>query len=59
VLENGRIDDARVQKSSGYPELDEAAMRTARREWRLKPATQDGKPIAIWYPMAVTFNLTD
>jgi periplasmic protein TonB len=59
VLENGRIGDARVKTSSGTPELDEAAMREARRSWRLVPGTEEGKPVAMWYPMAITFNLTD
>lgn len=56
---NGRIDDVRVKTSSGFPKLDEAAMREARRAWRAVPGTENGKPIAMWAPFAVTFKLTD
>ncbi|MFO7189827.1 MAG: energy transducer TonB [Pseudomonadota bacterium] len=59
VLENGRVGDARVKQSSGYPRLDEAALREVKRSWRLEPGTQDGKPVAMWGQFAVTFRLTD
>lgn len=59
VLENGRVGDARVKKSSGYPRLDEAALREVKRSWRLKPGTENGKPVQMWGQFAVTFNLTD
>jgi protein TonB len=59
VLENGRVGDAKVQASSGYPSLDEAALEHAKRVWRFVPAKEDGKPVAMWYPFKVTFKLTD
>lgn len=59
VLENGRVGDARVKKSSGYPRLDEAAVREVKRSWRLKPGTENGKPVQMWGQFAVTFKLTD
>lgn len=59
VLENGRVGEARVKKSSGYPRLDEAAVREVKRSWRLEPGTEDGKPVAMWGQFAVTFKLTD
>jgi protein TonB len=59
VLENGRVGDARVKQSSGYPRLDEAAVREVKRSWRLIPGTEDGKPVAMWGQFAVTFKLTD
>lgn len=59
VLENGRVGDARVKKSSGYPRLDEAALREVKRSWRLQPGTENGKPVAMWGQFAVTFKLTD
>src|SRR5690606_38274047 len=33
VLENGRVGEARVEKSSGFPALDEAAVKEALRSW--------------------------
>mgnify|MGYP003575657943 CR=1 FL=1 len=59
ILPNGRVGDARVQKSSGFPRLDEAAVREAKRSWRFVPGTENGKPVAMWHSTKVTFNLTD
>lgn len=59
VLETGRVGDARVKQSSGYPKLDEAALREVKRSWRLTPGTENGKPVAMWGQFAVTFKLTD
>lgn len=59
VLENGRAGDVRVKKSSGFPKLDEAAVREVKRSWRLVPGTEGGKPVPMWGQFAVTFKLTD
>jgi periplasmic protein TonB len=59
VLENGRVGEARVKQSSGYPRLDEAAVREVKRSWRLMPGTEGGKPVPMWGQFAVTFKLTD
>jgi protein TonB len=57
VLEDGKVGDAKIEKSSGFPKLDEAALKEALRNWRLLPATQGGKPIAMWYSFKVTFKI--
>ena len=59
VLENGRAGDVRVKQSSGFPKLDEAAVREVKRSWRLEPGTENGKPVPMWGQFAVTFKLTD
>jgi len=59
VLENGRVGDARIKQSSGYSRLDEAALREVKRTWRLRPGTENGKPVQMWGQFAVTFKLTD
>jgi len=59
VLPNGRVGDARVVKSTGFEELDLAAMAEAKRSWRLLPATRDGVPIAQWHRLRVTFKLNE
>jgi periplasmic protein TonB len=59
ILPNGRVGDAKVQKSSGFPRLDEAAVKEAKRSWRFKPGTENGQPVAMWHSTKVTFNLTD
>jgi periplasmic protein TonB len=59
VLENGRVGEARVKQTSGFPRLDEAAVREVKRSWRLVPGTENGKPVQMWGQFAVTFKLTD
>lgn len=56
VLENGRVGEVRIEHSSGFPGLDMTAQREARR-WRLKPGTQDGRPVAMWKTIPITFQL--
>jgi len=56
VLENGRVGDVRIEQSSGFPRLDTAAAREAKR-WRLKPGSQDGRPMAMWKTIPITFQL--
>jgi len=59
VLDSGRVGDVKIHKSSGFPKLDEAAEREARRSWRFIPAREGDKPVADWGQFAVTFRLTD
>ena len=59
VTPDGRVADARVVKSTGFEELDLAAMAEAKRNWRLLPATRDGTPIAQWHRLRVTFKLNE
>jgi protein TonB len=58
VTEDGHVADAKLDKSSGFPRLDEAALRESRR-WRLIPAKEGAKPVASWGRFAMTFRLTD
>jgi TonB family protein len=57
VLEDGSIADVRIDKSSGYPDLDYAAFYESFR-WRIDPGTVDGEPSRMWGQFAVTFKLT-
>jgi TonB family protein len=56
VLENGRVADAVVEKSSGFVDLDTAAKFESFR-WQLDPGTVDGEPQPMWGKFAVTFKL--
>jgi periplasmic protein TonB len=56
VLENGRVGDVRLDKSSGFPELDAASLREAKR-WRLRPGMRDGIAVAMWKQIPITFEL--
>jgi TonB family protein len=57
VLEDGSVGDAIIDKSSGYPNLDYAAMYESFR-WKLDPGTLDGQPQRMWGQFAVTFKLS-
>lgn len=59
VAASGEVDEARVDESSGFTKLDEAAARQATRSWHFVPATRAGVPVAAWFRFAVTFRLTD
>jgi protein TonB len=58
VLPNGRVGDVRIERSSGYPGLDESALREARR-WRLIPGTRDGVAVPMRKQIPITFQLKD
>ena len=56
IDENGKVGDVRVEKSSPYPFVDEAAIR-ALRNARIAPATKDGVKVKMWSTIAVTVKL--
>jgi TonB family protein len=58
VLEDGSVADARIDKSSGYPDLDYSALYETYR-WQLDPGTVAGEPTRMWGQIAVTFKLDD
>lgn len=55
VTSSGDVDDIRVVKSLG-PAFDEAAV-AAVKQWKYKPATQDGKPVAQRLLIKIKFPL--
>lgn len=59
VSEQGRCSEISVVKSSGFPRLDEAAVKDVQRNWRFVPGKEDGKPVATWHSFNITFKLTD
>jgi periplasmic protein TonB len=59
VTEGGRAGQVEVAKSSGFPKLDEAAVKEVQRNWRFVPGKEDGNPVSMWHTFAVTFRLTD
>jgi protein TonB len=59
VNEEGKVIEAKIDKSSGFERLDEAALNEAKRAWRLLPGTVNGKPTSMQYRFAVTFKITD
>jgi periplasmic protein TonB len=57
VNEEGKVTEAKVQTSSGFPRLDEAAVKDALRRWKFTPGTENGKPKAMWHQLKITFRL--
>jgi protein TonB len=53
----GRPASVQISRSSGFKELDAAAVRAVRR-WRFKPATLAGAPVAASINVPVQFQLT-
>ena len=57
VDEQGRVVAAQVESSSGYAELDDAAVAWVQSRWRYQPAMQDGRPVSATLHVAVKFHL--
>jgi protein TonB len=53
---NGRVEAVEIEESSGFPRLDQAALK-AIRAWRFAPATRGGQAVASWVTVPVTFQL--
>ncbi len=56
---DGRAQDARIQRSSGFDRLDQVALETARDRWRYVPGTRNGVPEAMWFNVPLNFRLDD
>jgi protein TonB len=53
---SGKVDSAEVVTSSGFPILDEAAIKVGK-AFRFKPPTQEGKPVSTCPVLPVKFEL--
>jgi TonB family protein len=53
---DGRVQAVRKVKSSGHPQLDDAAMFWLG-AWPFQPATVDGRPVATWQPVRYVWTL--
>lgn len=56
ILPNGRVGGVRIEKSSGFVKLDDAAAKEAKR-WRMKPGTSDGTATTMWRVVPIKFQL--
>lgn len=54
--ETGGQQKLRVAKASGYPLLDDAAVKAVR-QWRFQPVQRAGKVIASWVEVPVSFRI--
>jgi protein TonB len=57
VSEQGSVEDVLVVASSGYSFLDQSAVTCVLRRWVFSPALNEGKPVAKWVAIPVTFRL--
>ena len=58
ILETGRVEEVRIEKSTGRRDLDEAAAEAARK-WLFEPARVGKEPVAVWVTLPVEFKLLD
>jgi len=54
---DGKVQEGKIKTSSGFPRLDEAALKHALRAWRFTPGTEDGAPVTTWHSIKVTFKI--
>lgn len=59
VLENGRVGEVSIRKSSGHDDLDQAALKAVKK-WRFVPAKDKdtGQPVSCFTNFPVIFRLT-
>lgn len=63
VNADGSVAQLEIAKSSGYPRLDEVALKTVQSSWKFEPARlpgnsgQPGKPIQAWVIVPIQFTL--
>lgn len=57
VLASGRPASVELQQSSGFPPLDEAAIRTVK-QWLFRPAKRGATPIDGWATVPIDFRLS-
>lgn len=58
VSQEGKVVSVHIQRSSGYPTLDEAALQSIR-AWKFRPAQRGGRRLAAVVEVPVTFRLDD
>ena len=58
VLVDGRAGEVKLQRSSGHPVLDDAAMQSVR-SWRFTPARHAGQLVNKWFLVPIPFVLKE
>src|SRR5882672_6843649 len=58
VLANGTAAEIKLERSSGYERLDQAAIAHVQRSWHFVAARSGGSAVDYWGEFALTFRLT-
>jgi len=56
VSKDGAVTELKLQKSSGFQRLDQAALQAVK-HWKFQPARKQGQPIDYWYELPLKFSL--
>ncbi len=56
IDENGRVQDTRIDQSSGHQALDEAALKVAS-VYRFSPALNRDQKVPVWVSFPITFQV--
>ena len=54
----GNVTNATVEGSSGHQDIDQSALDTVS-AWKFRPATLEGKPVAVYYWLTINFTLDE
>lgn len=58
ILPDGSVGEIKLNRSSGFPRLDNAALQAVK-TWKYVPAKRGDKPIPFWYVQPVSFVLSN
>lgn len=58
ILPDGSVGEIKLNRSSGFPRLDNAALQAVK-TWKYVPARRGDKPIPFWYVQPVSFVLNN
>lgn len=56
IDEEGRVQDTRIEQSSGHAQIDDAALRVAA-EMEFSPALNRDQPVPVWVAFPITFQV--
>lgn len=56
IDDTGAVADTRLEQTTGHEALDQAALRLAR-EFRFSPAQDEGRAVAVWIALPITFQV--
>lgn len=58
ILPNGSVGEIKLNRTSGFPRLDNAALQAVK-SWKYVPAKRGDKAIPYWYVQPVSFVLNN